>query len=107
MWLEDDGARVRALPAHRLRGFDFGKAAPGAVRPAVYFYGWFDNVQGLYASFDWFESDPVLIGRFPGGSIDYVGASGPCRFTDIGDVAEASFRYEQVRNGKPVLLKIA
>jgi branched-chain amino acid transport system substrate-binding protein len=42
-----------------------------------------------------------------GGSVDYVGASGPCRFTEIGDVAEASFRYEQVKGGKPVLLKIA
>jgi branched-chain amino acid transport system substrate-binding protein len=41
------------------------------------------------------------------GGVDYVGASGPCRFTDIGDVAEASFRYEQVKDGKPVLLKIA
>lgn len=42
-----------------------------------------------------------------GGSVNYSGASGPCRFTDIGDVAEASFRYEQVKGGKPVLLKIA
>src|SRR3546814_14299012 len=49
-------------------------AAPGAARPAVYFYGTFDKVQGLYASFDWFATDPVLISRFPNNSIDYVSA---------------------------------
>jgi branched-chain amino acid transport system substrate-binding protein len=42
-----------------------------------------------------------------GGSVNYEGASGPCRFTDIGDVAEANFRYEQIKGGKAVLLKIA
>jgi branched-chain amino acid transport system substrate-binding protein len=42
-----------------------------------------------------------------GGNVNYSGASGPCRFTEIGDVSEAAFRYEQVKGGKPVLLKIA
>src|SRR3546814_6563492 len=71
MWLKDDGAEIVGLPAYRLRAFDFGMAAPGAARPAVYFYGTFDKVQGLYASFDWFATDPVLISRFPNNSIDY------------------------------------
>ena len=74
MWLKDDGAEIVGLPAYRLRAFDFGMAAPGAARPAVYFYGTFDKVQGLYASFDWFATDPVLISRFPNNSIDYVSA---------------------------------
>src|SRR3546814_5038316 len=74
MWLKDDGAEIVGLPAYRLRAFDFGMAAPGAARPAVYFYGTFDKVQGLYASFDWFATDPVLISRFPNNSIDFVSA---------------------------------
>src|SRR3546814_862260 len=52
MWLKDDGAEIVGLPAYRLRAFDFGMAAPGAARPAVYFYGTFDKVQGLYARLD-------------------------------------------------------
>jgi len=39
--------------------------------------------------------------------IDYDGASGPCDFTDIGDIVDCQFRYEQVRAGKLNLLRIA
>lgn len=74
MWLKDDGAEIVGLPAYRLRAFDFGMAAPGAQRPAVYFYGTVGKVQGLYVSFDWFATTPVLISRFPNGSIDQVAA---------------------------------
>ena len=42
-----------------------------------------------------------------GTKIDYDGASGPCDFTDIGDIEDAQFRYEQIKGGKIVLLKIA
>lgn len=42
-----------------------------------------------------------------GEEVDYSGASGPCDFTDIGDIADASFRYEQVVDGNIELLKIA
>ena len=42
-----------------------------------------------------------------GEKIDYDGASGPCDFTDIGDISDVKFRYEQVRDGKITLLKIA
>jgi len=38
--------------------------------------------------------------------IDYDGASGPCDFTDIGDIIDSKFRYEQVKAGKLALLKI-
>jgi branched-chain amino acid transport system substrate-binding protein len=38
--------------------------------------------------------------------IDYDGASGPCEFTDIGDILDCKFRYDEVKTGKLVLLKI-
>lgn len=42
-----------------------------------------------------------------GKKVDYVGASGPCDFTDAGDISDCQFRYEQVKSGKLTLLKIA
>jgi branched-chain amino acid transport system substrate-binding protein len=42
-----------------------------------------------------------------GRKVDYDGASGPCDFTEIGDVSDAKFRYEEVRGGKITLIKIA
>jgi len=39
--------------------------------------------------------------------VDYEGASGPCDFTDIGDIQDSKFRYDQVKAGKLVLVKIA
>ena len=33
--------------------------------------------------------------------------SGPCDFTDIGDIQDCKFRYEQVQDGKIALVKIA
>ncbi len=39
--------------------------------------------------------------------LDYDGASGPCDFTDIGDISDSKFRYEQVQGGKIALVKIA
>lgn len=36
----------------------------------------------------------------------YEGASGPCRFTENGDITTAFFRYEQIRDGHVALLKI-
>jgi len=40
-------------------------------------------------------------------AVDYDGASGPCDFTDTGDIADSKFRYEQVQSGKIALVKIA
>ena len=42
-----------------------------------------------------------------GQKVDYDGASGPCDFTEIGDIIDCKFRYEQVRAGKIALLRIA
>jgi branched-chain amino acid transport system substrate-binding protein len=42
-----------------------------------------------------------------GEKVDYEGASGPCDFTDAGDISDAQFRYEQVKGGKITLLKVA
>jgi branched-chain amino acid transport system substrate-binding protein len=39
--------------------------------------------------------------------VDYDGASGPCNFTDLGDIDDSKFRYEQVKAGKLGLVKIA
>jgi branched-chain amino acid transport system substrate-binding protein len=39
--------------------------------------------------------------------VDYDGASGPCDFTDIGDIRDCKFRYDQVQGGKIALVKIA
>lgn len=40
-------------------------------------------------------------------AVDYDGASGPCDFTETGDIADCKFRYEQVQSGKIALVKIA
>lgn len=40
-------------------------------------------------------------------AVNYDGASGPCDFTDIGDIVDCQFRYEQVKNGKLTFVKIA
>ncbi|HZQ61805.1 MAG TPA: ABC transporter substrate-binding protein [Casimicrobiaceae bacterium] len=42
-----------------------------------------------------------------GKDINYEGASGPCDFTDIGDITDCKFRYNKVAGGKFVLLKVA
>ncbi len=42
-----------------------------------------------------------------GEKVDYTGASGPCDFNDIGDILDCKFRFEQIKAGKPVLVKIA
>jgi branched-chain amino acid transport system substrate-binding protein len=42
-----------------------------------------------------------------GEKVDYAGASGPCEFDDKGDIIDCKFRYEQIKAGKPVLVKVA
>jgi hypothetical protein len=42
-----------------------------------------------------------------GRDINYEGASGPCDFTDIGDIVDCKFRYNKAADGKFVLLKVA
>jgi branched-chain amino acid transport system substrate-binding protein len=41
-----------------------------------------------------------------GKEIKYAGASGPCKFSDIGNVITVNFRVNQVRDGKIVEVKI-
>jgi ABC-type branched-subunit amino acid transport system substrate-binding protein len=42
-----------------------------------------------------------------GQSINYTGASGPCDFTDIGDILDTGFRYEVVEDGEFKTLRTA
>jgi branched-chain amino acid transport system substrate-binding protein len=42
-----------------------------------------------------------------GKEINYEGASGPCDFTDIGDIQDCKFRYQRVAGGKFKFLKVA
>lgn len=42
-----------------------------------------------------------------GKKVDYTGASGPCDFTDAGDITDCQFRYEQVRDGQQTLIRIS
>jgi branched-chain amino acid transport system substrate-binding protein len=42
-----------------------------------------------------------------GQEINYNGASGPCDFTDIGDILDTQFRYEVVEGGQFKTLRIA
>ncbi|MBI3515955.1 MAG: ABC transporter substrate-binding protein, partial [Proteobacteria bacterium] len=41
-----------------------------------------------------------------GGEINYEGASGPCDFTDIGDILDCKFRYHKIDKGKSSFLKV-
>jgi ABC-type branched-subunit amino acid transport system substrate-binding protein len=41
-----------------------------------------------------------------GREINYEGASGPCDFTDIGDIIDCKFRYQQIAGGKSKFVKI-
>jgi len=41
-----------------------------------------------------------------GKDINYEGVSGPCDFTDIGDILGCRFRYMEVMDGKLKFLKI-
>jgi len=41
-----------------------------------------------------------------GKEINFEGASGPCEFTEIGDILDTKFRYERAEKGKFTLLKV-
>jgi len=42
-----------------------------------------------------------------GKTVKYSGASGPCTFTDIGDITNCKFRYNRVDNGEFKLIEVA
>jgi hypothetical protein len=66
-WSRDYGANW--VEPHKdirnVRSFGTGKSAPGQSRPAVYLWGEIKGREGLYASFDWFASVPVLVTSNP------------------------------------------
>lgn len=69
-----------------------------------------DNVRKASQGKDGIKVDNAVDGMklvAGGKAIDYDGASGPCDFTDIGDIVDCRFRYEQVKAGKIALLRIA
>lgn len=65
----DVGAPYSITKVHRI---GFGKAAPGQSYPTVFFYGQQGGVMGLYRTCDFFATAPVLLARFPNGSLDFV-----------------------------------
>lgn len=42
-----------------------------------------------------------------GHEINYEGASGPCKFTEIGDIFDCKFRFDQVEKGKSKLIELS
>jgi ABC-type branched-subunit amino acid transport system substrate-binding protein len=68
-----------------------------------------DNIrkisQGAGAKVDNAVDGLKLLGQ--GKDINYEGASGPCDFTETGDILDTKFRYEQAEKGKLKLLRIA
>jgi branched-chain amino acid transport system substrate-binding protein len=61
--------------------------------------------QGSGAKVDNAVDGLKLLGQ--GKDINYEGASGPCDFTETGDIIDTKFRYEQAEKGKLKLLRIA
>jgi branched-chain amino acid transport system substrate-binding protein len=41
-----------------------------------------------------------------GKEVNFEGASGPCDFTDIGDILDCQIRYEQAKDGKFIFVKM-
>ena len=41
-----------------------------------------------------------------GKAINYEGASGPCDFTDIGDILDCKIRFDQAQGGKFKFVKL-
>jgi branched-chain amino acid transport system substrate-binding protein len=69
-----------------------------------------DNIRRVSQGKDGTKVDNAIDGMkliAAGKTIDYDGASGPCDFTDIGDITDCKFRYERVTAGKITLIRIA
>lgn len=77
-WSYDDGKSWAELhkAVRNVRAFGFGKADAGQVRPAIYFWGEVRGRAGLYASFDWFASEPRLVTRFPSSILSEISCVG-------------------------------
>ena len=77
-----------------------GEATGTAIRDNVRKITKGDGDQGLHARSRGWQ-------RWPQGKeINYEGASGPCDFTDIGDILDCKFRFNQVESGKFKFVKM-
>lgn len=69
-----------------------------------------DNIRKVSQGRDGVKVDNAIDGMkllAQGQTIDYDGASGPCDFTETGDIFDCKFRYDQVKTGKLTLVRIA
>ena len=67
-----------------------------------------DNIRKIANNDDAMKVDNALDGLkaiADGKEIKYSGASGPCKFSDIGNIIEVAFRTTQVKDGKLVEVK--
>ena len=68
-----------------------------------------DNIRKIANNDQAMQVDNALDGLkaiADGKEIKYAGASGPCKFSDIGNIIEVAFRTTQVKDGKLVEVKI-
>jgi branched-chain amino acid transport system substrate-binding protein len=68
-----------------------------------------DNVRKISDGPDAFKVDNALDGLkalADGKEIKYLGASGPCKFAENGNVTEVQFRFNQVKDGRIVEVKV-
>jgi branched-chain amino acid transport system substrate-binding protein len=67
-----------------------------------------DNIRRIANNDDAVKVDNALDGLkaiADGKEIKYSGASGPCKFSDIGNIIEVAFRVTQVKDGKLIEVK--
>jgi branched-chain amino acid transport system substrate-binding protein len=67
-----------------------------------------DNIRKIANNDDAMRIDNALDGLkaiASGKDIKYSGASGPCKFSDIGNIVEVTFRTTQVKDGKLIEVK--
>lgn len=105
VWSNDDGATWSDVRSsiRNVISFGFGKSATEGGRPAVFFYGTVNGVRGVYASFDWFATEPTLLSEAPLETISSIGdvtgdlnIFGQC-YVMIGGNGAAIFREIKVR----------
>ena len=75
-WECNDSSRnTKCIPVPNVKevfSFGFGKAAPGAVYPTVFIYGWVNNVLGIWRSEDHCMTWTKIGDGFPNASFDRV-----------------------------------
>lgn len=71
-WIVTDGTalgttKTKITGVTAVKSFGFGKALPGQSRPAVYFYGKVNGVNGWWVTFDWFTTFTQISDGNPNG----------------------------------------